>query len=122
MATTPGVFTNGILGSVDKRCNRCERMLPISEFFLDSRQMDGLGAECGTCRSARSRATIQRQRAAAIEHLGGCCRECGYSEDARGLAIDHVNGGGGEARRSGLNVSRLLQAAVTDTEGHLQLL
>lgn len=39
----------------------------------------------------------KRRRAAAINHLGGVCVKCGFS-DWRGLQIDHINGMGTKLR------------------------
>ena len=40
----------------------------------------------------------QRKRKEVLDHLGGKCQQCGYS-DYRALQIDHVNGKGSRERR-----------------------
>jgi RNase P subunit RPR2 len=42
----------------------------------------------------------RRQRKQIVEHLGGVCAKCGFS-DPRALQIDHINGGGHEKRMEG---------------------
>ncbi len=41
-----------------------------------------------------------RRRKELLDHMGGCCVKCGYS-DYRALHVDHVNGDGHEQRRDG---------------------
>lgn len=63
---------------------------------------------------ASQRAFWGRYRTAAIEALGGCCAVCGLDEVAI-LDIDHVNGGGGDERRSRSRVAILRSIAAGAT-------
>ena len=57
-------------------------------------------------------------RRAALAHLGGKCKVCGFS-DARALQIDHVVGGNGWKRNRNYTYYR---EVITDTSGQFQLL
>ena len=59
-------------------------------------------------------------RSKVIEHLGGCCKRCKFS-DARALQIDHVNGGGTAEYRS-LGSSAVYRKVLKDTTNMYQLL
>lgn len=41
----------------------------------------------------------RKQRLQVIEILGGCCVKCGFT-DVRALQVDHINGGGSQARKT----------------------
>lgn len=62
------------------------------------------------------------QRLKVIQHLGGCCKRCGFA-DYRALQVDHVNGGGlKELRTEGGGGTRYLKKVIADTDGNYQLL
>jgi len=62
----------------------------------------------------------EEARRKAIEHLGSCCKRCGFS-DLRALQIDHVFGGGTKHVRSTSWKVRYAEV-LTDTTGKYQLL
>lgn len=107
---------------MEKRCGACKETLPITEFRIDPKTRVGLTSWCVKCSNKATAASQLKLRLETVAHLGGNCRKCGYSADHRALAIDHVNGGGVAARRSGVRGARLLRAAIADTEDEYQLL
>jgi hypothetical protein len=63
-----------------------------------------------------------RKRLEIVDHLGGKCVRCGFS-DIRALQIDHVNGGGVKARKQpNYNWWRFWVEVRKDTSGKYQLL
>lgn len=110
-----------------KTCSRCGRMLPATpeHFPPDRRNRDGLQSWCRACGRLKStgwqkanperalerdrawrranpervrergRSAQHRLRGEVVERLGGRCAECGSTEQ---LEVDHVYGGGREAR------------------------
>lgn len=75
---------------------------------------------CRTSEYYKTWKTSQRQKA--IDHLGGKCVKCGFS-DIRALQIDHVNGGGTQERRSlNYNFWKLYKKVCVDTSNQYQLL
>ncbi len=63
----------------------------------------------------------RRQRAEALEALGGQCVKCGFS-DFRVLQIDHVNGDGNKERKTTTGFSNYFKKVISDTIGAYQLL
>jgi hypothetical protein len=61
----------------------------------------------------------QAYRLRVIEHLGGKCKDCGFT-DIRALQIDHVDGGGIKDR-AGLMYG-FWKKVLSDTSGKYQLL
>lgn len=107
---------------MDKRCSTCRGTLPISEFRNEATRKDGLTPRCIKCANACEAASYLRLKLAVFEHLGGICLKCGYGEDHRVLAIDHVNGGGITERRAGVSGRRLMRAVLADANCRYQLL
>lgn len=105
-----------------KYCAKCKTTKSTDEFYRNRARRDGLSVYCGPCAVERTSADERRQRNAAIDHLGGCCAECGYDADHRAIQIDHVNGGGAADRKNGLLTSRLFRAVMADTVGDFQAL
>lgn len=112
----------GILGVVEKRCGTCRETLPISQFRINPNSPSGLTSRCIRCANRAETVSYLKLKMEAIEHLGGCCSRCGFNSDHRALAIDHVNGGGSNARRSGIIGRRLLRAVFSDMTRAYQLL
>lgn len=107
---------------MDKRCGTCKETLPISEFRIDPQRRDGLSPRCVKCANKAEAVSHLKLKLEAFAHLGGKCCRCGYDADHRAMAVSHVNGGGFEARRSGVRGSRLLRAVFSDADGEFQLL
>lgn len=107
---------------MDKRCCSCKEVLPISEFRIDATRKDGLSPRCVKCANKAEAVSYLKLKLKVVAHLGGACLRCGYGEDHRALAIDHVNGGGITERRSGMAGRRLMRAVLADTQGRYQLL
>lgn len=106
-----------------KRCRKCGRTKSVSEFGLDRKRQDQLTVYCVPCKNEDSRQVRLRRRAKVVAALGGKCVECGYDKDIRALQLDHVNGGGGLERRSGLS-NILVERAILRGErlNEIQLL
>lgn len=101
-----------------RKCSKCKRILPISNFSKNGFRKSGLFHYCKKCDSVRKKKyrlknpdvsrneRIKRTdevRELIIAVYGGCCRICG--ED-RGLAlVIHHIGGGGNKHRDEINRS-----------------
>ncbi len=57
------------------------------------------------------------KRRSALEHLGGSCCRCGFS-DERALQIDHIHGGG-TAERNSIGNSGILANVLASTPGEV---
>lgn len=102
-----------------KFCAKCQRDVPIGDFYRNAARSDGLGGYCRFCQFAVNEATSKRQRSELIAAMGGCCVRCGYS-DARALQIDHINGGG--RSEDPIRTSAKFYKKVLDNPGMYQLL
>lgn len=108
---------------MDKPCCLCRRLLPPSEYYREPKRKDGLSPRCVDCGRVAVNNSYRKLRTAAMVHLGGACRQCGYSIDPRALVFDHVHGGGTKERREGPGRPHVLHAAIlADTAGVYQLL
>lgn len=96
-----------------KRCSRCERSLPRQDFCANRARGDGRDVYCRKCKQADRTKREQEYRIGALERLGGECAHCGI-DDVRVLCIDHVAGGGGVERRSGLRQITFYKAIVDE--------
>src|SRR6266446_5698640 len=105
-----------------KRCIECHNMLPNKEFTRLRRGKEIVLSKCASCREVIKRRYVKnpdrerrrareyqiskkddrrlyireyhrRIRREVIEHLGGKCVHCGFS-DYRALQVDHINGDG----------------------------
>ena len=106
---------------MQKRCPACKTIKDAAEFYHASNRSDGLSVQCRSCSLAAGKASIQKLRRNALDHLGGACKACGYN-DERALVIDHVDGNGAKERKAGLTGRALYYAVLSDTEGKYQLL
>lgn len=107
----------------DKWCSKCLITQPVAAFYRNCAAHDGLTTYCAACTNELNKQTYQAARLRAIEHCGGECKTCGYTEDHRALVFDHVNGGGKAERKSGVVPPRaLFNAVLVDTVGKYQLL
>jgi len=61
------------------------------------------------------------KRAKVLEHLGGVCVQCGFS-DERALQVDHIKGGGSQARRKYTCAQTIYNQVLDDDGTHFQLL
>jgi hypothetical protein len=110
------------LNAPDKWCPRCEAVKAAVEFASNAARYDGLSSYCRLCVNKFQQDRYKALRVRTIEHLGGQCVKCGYHENPRALVIDHVDGGGGKERKSGIVMSTALKAALDDESGIYQLL
>src|SRR5687767_4845728 len=61
----------------NKKCARCRRQLPLSDFY---RTRGGTKALC-YCKKCTNEQTVERQQCLkqkCVEYKGGCCQLCGY--------------------------------------------
>lgn len=101
-------------GTVLKRCARCRETKTSAEYYRNSARADGLSVYCAPCVTEVERKRKEELRAKAISSLGGACARCGYDRDRRALQIDHVNGGGVTARKSGDREAAMFRAIIRD--------
>ncbi len=96
--------------SLTKRCFKCDRVLPLTEFRLHPGRKDGLGCLCHDCMRIRNRNRMRRLacqgQVAEVEQLKvwqrGLCAICGQPETSvdsrhgclRELSADHDHGTG----------------------------
>lgn len=64
---------------ISKRCSKCKKIKPISEFNKDSHSRDGFRSECRTCQSKYNKKYYQTERGKAI-------KKC-YIQSEQGKAI-----------------------------------
>jgi hypothetical protein len=86
-----------------KRCNRCRRELPLSDFQLDRRGGGKYGRQgrCRACTKIGMAEYHQSTRLRVLRHYSGGsmrCACCGESE-VEFLGIDHIDGDGAQHRR-----------------------
>lgn len=62
-----------------KRCNKCERVLPVEEFYKKKEALDGYNNACKDCFRARSRAWYEENR----EHVIARVRQWGADNPDR---------------------------------------
>lgn len=105
-----------------KPCSKCKKERPVSDFGLDRQRRDLLTPECRPCRNEAGREVRLRRRANAVAALGGECVECGYDKDIRALQFDHINGGGGKERKSGIIGAAFENAIIRGERDDIQLL
>lgn len=96
-------------------CTRCQRLLPVAEFYTDSRCSGGLSPWCKRCiseygvtwRTANKDAVAARgkdrrfgYRLSALVYYGGDPPSCACCNESRleFLALDHIGGGGRQER------------------------
>ena len=94
-----------------KRCPRCERRKPLSDFHRNAARRDGVHTYCKACNAEITgakagdprhqearRAQSRRRREKLVADLGGECACCG-EDRYEFLQIDHINDDGAEHRR-----------------------
>jgi hypothetical protein len=113
-----------------RRCSGCHQELPATAayFHRNAQMPDGLHNECKTCRRTRAidygdrnkdrrqvwrRLWFRRQRIKVLEHYSGGTPKCACCGETcvEFLALDHINGGGTQHRKtvgSGSNMWRWL--------------
>ena len=125
-----------------KRCSKCKRTRPLSEFYRDKRHADGNQSHCKECQRQRHRqyyqnnrsrllqykhAYILRYKRATLDRLGGArCALCGC-EELIFLTVDHTDGNGHIHRKqigNGSNTHRwILKASDVELKRwHLRVL
>lgn len=75
---------------VEKLCNRCEQIKPITEFYT-RRDKDGSTPYCRPCSSDQ---VLERQRKLkhdAVMYKGGSCVTCGYDKCDGALQFHHLD-------------------------------
>jgi transcription elongation factor Elf1 len=83
----------------DKLCTSCEKVKPISEFYLDKNKTDGHNVDCKICHKQKAIETARGLRIKALTQYGGVrCAKCG-EDFFEVLVLDHINGGGTRERR-----------------------
>lgn len=126
---------------LSKVCGVCKEDLPITEFTKDSARKDGLRYQCRKCiraynqnnrvwarpyyqqyrdthkeetraRTKKSRKTL---RTTILELLGNVCACCGDTT-YEFLAVDHINGGGNQHRKSLKNPCTIYRQIRDDPE------
>ena len=129
-----------------KRCERCKTFKPLNEYVKNKGNADGLHGRCKACTRAyyllnreriikksnenQKKNKMQRRiytrqyardsRISVIEHLGGKCIRCGFS-DIRALQVDHVNGGGRKELKI-INYRAYHKKIISDKTNSYQLL
>lgn len=99
-----------------KKCSKCSKEKPVSEFYKDRGRKDGLYPWCSVCKKAhdknhsryagRKKEWRAKIRKIVIQHYGSKCVCCGESR-YEFLALDHKNGGGNQHRREvGFDITR----------------
>lgn len=132
--------------SFKRRCYKCKVTKNSDEFYGNRSNKTGINTSCIECDRAyaqekyrkyngkyvknwydNNRKTIalkrqalrQQRRLEIINHLGGSCKKCGFT-DIRALQVDHVNGGGNKERR--LSIASYYRRIMEDETGKYQLL
>lgn len=73
------------VGADSKRCARCEKVKPLSEFHRDARERDGKDSRCRACWTVLNRARREQTRAS-VESAGSfVCVKCRETRDAAKL-------------------------------------
>lgn len=103
-----------------KFCAQCGEDRPITEFYVNVAQRDGLSPYCVAHMREQGVATRRRKRLALIAALGGCCERCGF-DDPRALQIDHVHGGGRAERAAGTNRAGYYAKVLANREDYALL-
>ena len=81
-----------------KCCSSCGETKALSEYSPAPRAPFGVNSHCRECKRADCNKRNRAQRVAVIEAYGGRCACCGEGT-YEFLALDHINGGGGQHRR-----------------------
>jgi very-short-patch-repair endonuclease len=58
----------------EKKCCRCNEILPLTHFFKDAKKFDGLAPRCKTCFKNRSVVLTSRPKMAVAEKTCSCCK------------------------------------------------
>ena len=105
-----------------KSCGKCKITYMIEAFYKNKARYDGLNPRCKKCVDEIQIGKFKQLRLDGIAKLGGKCVHCGYSKDPRGLAIDHINGGGNIEQKATRNPKKYYQNILNDTTGKYQVL
>lgn len=106
---------------MEKRCPKCSRTLPPSEFGPDPKARDGLTGWCLPCHRVVVNAGYRKQRQRAVASLGGRCVRCAYDVDDRALQLDHINSDGATVRAT-CSPNTILRSVLNDDGTCYQLL
>ena len=101
----------------EKKCCKCKKDKPLSDFFKSRCERDGYQKQCKTCQRENQRVCRAKRKASGrlnysqeehrrrkyevMSHYSGgdpACACCGEST-LEFLSIDHINGGGSEHRK-----------------------
>lgn len=87
----------------EKECSKCHEIKTRCEFYPDSRVPGKLSSRCKGCHNTECKNLLRSERLKALQHYGQaqtpycrCCGEITYEF----LSLDHINGNGGQHRRS----------------------
>ena len=56
--------------TISKRCPKCKQFKPLSEFYKDSRNKDGVRANCKSCHKSYKKAYRQSEKGRAVHRKG----------------------------------------------------
>ncbi len=86
-----------------KWCTRCKAVKSLDDFHKEPSRSTGYSQKCKPCKSIAnrpySRKAGREYRAKALKAYGGKCECCG-EDRVEFLAVDHIDGGGAQHRRS----------------------
>jgi hypothetical protein len=108
--------------ATEKWCPDCKEFRPHSAFYHSAGNYDTLSVYCKHHQAVRSNIRRRQVRFELLEHLGGKCVHCGFS-DWRALQVDHVNGGGRQEYHNGYSTNSVKYLKkVVASPGAYQLL
>ena len=82
-----------------KRCTKCKQVKPHQEYKHNKRFKDGYEYYCKRCLLDSGRKRDRKQKQLVVNNYGGQCACCG-ADTLEFLAIHHINGDGGEHRKT----------------------
>ena len=85
-----------------KKCNSCNKVKELTEFYKQKRGKDGVRADCKRCfskYSPKEQMNRKNRRIRVITMYGGKCVLCG-ERHVQHLTIDHINGNGNIERKT----------------------
>ena len=76
---------------MEKKCNTCGEVKPLSEFSTQKQCKDGHTSDCKDCRATRQQQIRRTSKVRAIEYKGGKCENCGGVFHYAAFDFHHVN-------------------------------
>jgi hypothetical protein len=75
-----------------KICNLCNSEKPLSEFFSNGYQPNGIKKYKAKCKSCQKQYDRSKFRNTVSEIMGGyCCKICGYSKCLEAIEFHHID-------------------------------